>query len=239
MPTVSARDDPVPQPKHPDLELIRVAGSLQLRDHGELREHAMTVDFASGRTARRSRGISRKGHPLARAVGRGKPLPDVLDGTAGLGRDAFVLACLGYRVTAMERSPPLHALLADGVGRLLATSAGFDLIGDRLTVELGDCRERFATPPAPEVIYLDPMFPHRGKGALVKKEMRLLQKLLGTNTDGRDLEDENRALLAPAREVARRRVVVKRPRRAGPLADGVSYAVTGSSVRWDVYLTAN
>ena len=53
-----------------------------------------------------------------------------------------------------------------------------------------------------------------------------------------DPEADNRQLLAAAREVAVRRVVVKRPRRAQKLADGVSYTVLGSTVRWDVYLTA-
>ena len=31
----------------------------------------------------------------------------------------------------------------------------------------------------PQVIYLDPMFPHRDKSALVKKEMRVFRPLVG------------------------------------------------------------
>jgi 16S rRNA (guanine1516-N2)-methyltransferase len=36
----------------------------------------------------------------------------------GLGKDAFVLASLGCRVTLVERNPVVHALLRDGLDRL-------------------------------------------------------------------------------------------------------------------------
>lgn len=36
---------------------------------------------------------------------------------------------------------------------------------------------------APQVVYLDPMFPHRDKSALVKKEMRLFRPLVGDDLD--------------------------------------------------------
>ena len=62
----------------------------------------------------------------------------------------------------------------------------------------------------PQVVYLDPMFPHRRKKALVKKEMQLLQQLLGEDLDSADL-------LSAALDTARERVVVKRPRTALPL----------------------
>lgn len=43
--------------------------------------------------------------------------PNVLDGTAGLGRDAFVLASLGCKVQMVERHPVVAALLDDGLKR--------------------------------------------------------------------------------------------------------------------------
>ena len=41
----------------------------------------------------------------------------------------------------------------------------------------------------PDVVYLDPMFPHREKSALVKKEMRVFQELVGADNDADDLLD--------------------------------------------------
>jgi 16S rRNA (guanine1516-N2)-methyltransferase len=234
IPGVTPHENP-PQPEHDDLVLVRGDRGLEIEDRAQPRATAFRVDFLGGPTARRGVGISRKTHPLARAVGRHRPLRTILDGTAGLGRDAFVLACLGYRVTAVERSPVLFALLSDGVARLLAHPKGTALVGDRLRIEPGDCVERWRAGPRPEVVYLDPMFPHRQKSALVKKEMQLLQKLLGTTPADAD-EVESRELAAAARAVATHRVVVKRPRRTAPLLPGVSYTVPGPRVRFDVYL---
>jgi len=218
---------PLPQPADQELALVREAGRVQLRGRSEWAP--VCVDFLDPLMRKRRRGLDRRTHPLARAVGRNRPLPDVLDGTAGLGRDAFVLACLGYQVEAVERSPVLHALLADGLARLTAGPEGRRWIGDRLRLSLGECRERLAHGPPPEVVYLDPMFPERRKSALVKKEMQLFQALLGEDSDA----DETLAL---ARQVARQRVVVKRPVHAPPLAADPSYAVRKKTVRWDVYL---
>ncbi|MGL9773657.1 MAG: class I SAM-dependent methyltransferase [Sodalis sp. (in: enterobacteria)] len=56
---------------------------------------------------------------VAKAVGiKGQGLPDVVDATAGLGRDAFVLACLGCRVQMFERHPVMAALLKNGLRRV-------------------------------------------------------------------------------------------------------------------------
>lgn len=41
----------------------------------------------------------------------------MVDATAGLGRDAFVLAALGCRVRMVERHPVVAALLDDGLQR--------------------------------------------------------------------------------------------------------------------------
>ena len=84
-----------------------------------------------------------------------------------------------------------------------------------------------------DVVYLDPMFPHRKKSALVKKEMRVFQQLLGS-------DDDADSLLAPARELAGKRVVVKRPAYAEPLADvPPAMAITSKKHRFDVYISTH
>ena len=81
----------------------------------------------------------------------------------------------------------------------------------------------------PDVVYLDPMFPHRDKSALVKKEMRLFRPLVGDDQDAP-------ALLEAAQALASHRVVVKRPRKA-PIIEGArpGYALEGKSSRYDIY----
>ena len=83
----------------------------------------------------------------------------------------------------------------------------------------------------PDVVYLDPMYPHKKKSALVKKEMRIFQQLLGGDEDADKL-------LAPALKLALNRVVVKRPDSA-PWLDNVkpNMAIESKKHRFDVYLT--
>lgn len=223
-------DSHIPQPQAANLRVERVDGRLSILEDGH--RTPICVDFLSAKSAQRRAGIHRSSHPLARAVGRKTPLANILDGTAGLGRDAFILATLGYRVLATERSPVLHALLQDGLTRMLADPRGPAIIGDRLQVQLADCREQLEQQPAPAVVYLDPMFPDRQKSAKVKREMQLFHQLLGPDTDAAEL-------LEMARAAATDRVVVKRPVWAKPLAKAPSYTVEGSKIRWDVYLASS
>jgi 16S rRNA (guanine1516-N2)-methyltransferase len=83
---------------------------------------------------------------------------------------------------------------------------------------------------APEVIHLDPMFPHRDKSALVKKEMRLFRALAGDDPDAP-------RLLEAALDVATHRVVVKRPRKAPPLAGPPPrHVIEDKTSRYDLYV---
>ena len=81
-----------------------------------------------------------------------------------------------------------------------------------------------------DVVYLDPMFPERQKSARVKKEQQILQMLATDATPPVQL-------LETALEVATRRVVVKRPRKAPCLTElSPSHCLTGKTVRYDVYV---
>ncbi len=189
------------------------------------------VDFLGAAMDRRRQG-SRRTHPLARAMGRKQPLPRIVDATAGLGRDAYVLASLGYEVVALERCAILHAMLENGLARAAAEIGGGSEASKRLRLVAGDARDYLANLPRkqlPDVVYMDPMFSKRTKSALVKKEMQFFQKLLGAEEDGG-------SLFEVAMSVATRRVVVKRPAKAPPLAPQPGYQVRGGRVRWDVYL---
>jgi len=177
----------------------------------------------------------RAGHNelLGRAVGVLRDRrPRVLDATAGLGQDAFVLADLGCEVILCERNPVVASLLCSGM-RVAAASGDEWLSGilGRMTLRPGDARAQAAGEPL-DVIYLDPMFPARGKSAAVRKEMVLLQGLLAAGDTAADAE----ALLHWALAQGVRRVVVKRPTRAPHLAQlRPSHAIRGRAVRFDVY----
>jgi 16S rRNA (guanine1516-N2)-methyltransferase len=210
-----------------DLLLVVTPAHLELRNNRDPQVGPVCVDFSHLDLRPYSPNLSRR-QPLARALG--KKAQTVVDATAGYCQDALLFALMGYRTTAIERSPVVLALARDGLRRLTAR-AGITL-DKRLRLIEGDGRVLLPsiTPP-PEVIYLDPMFPpKRKKSAAVKKEMRLLRALVGDDSDAHEL-------LEISRRVALDRVVVKRPDDAPPLAPDPSMSIAGKLVRYDVYLT--
>jgi 16S rRNA (guanine1516-N2)-methyltransferase len=202
---------------------------LELRSLGRGRPGPIYVDFVGG-----AWGYERRQNPtgpLYQAVDPRGTRPSVIDATAGLGRDAFRLARYGATVIAVERHAVLVALLEDGLARARQIPELDKLLGARLRLIQSDARQFLAQLPAaeaPEVIYLDPMFPPRRKAALGKKELRVLRQLVGDDPDAGEL-------LAVARRVAGAGVVVKRMRLSAELAPGVARSYAEQSTRYDVY----
>jgi len=190
----------------------------------------VTASFLGGKTEHRRQFGGGKGQLIAKAVGLNHGVvPEVLDASAGLGRDAYVLASLGCKLKMVERSPVIAELLScaleEGRGTVIdEIVARMQLISANSSKWLDAQNDAVA-----DVIYLDPMYPHREKSSLVKKEMRLFQVLVGE-----DLDDAE--LLSAALKKARYRVVVKRPRK-GLAIEGAtpSYQLMGKSCRYDIY----
>lgn len=220
------------------------------------------AEFVSGTPGFRRRFGGGLKEQLAKAVGlkRRAERLKILDVTAGLGQDAFVLASLGCEVILVERSPIVSILLKDGLARAEKDPEVGSIVRESMTVIEGEACEilegilegieegieeedregveknlenspKKEKVPVPDVVYLDPMFPKRTKQALTKIEMRVIRDIVG--------EDEDAAeVLLLAKRVAALRVVVKRPRLAPPLADlPPNFVVEGSRNRYDVYLS--
>ncbi|MGE6108820.1 class I SAM-dependent methyltransferase [Aeromonas sobria] len=214
--------------------LVLTETRLELRKLDEAKLGAVYVDFVEGAVAHRRKFGGGRGQSIAKAVGlKAGANPTVVDATAGLGRDAFVLASLGCRVTLIERSPVVAALLADGLARAAQDPDIGPWVRERMRLIQGPATEQLlALAERPEVVYLDPMFPHKQKSALVKKEMRVFQSLVGPDLDAD-------SLLPAALEMAQRRVVVKRPAYAGWLNEHKpSMAIETKNNRFDVYVMA-
>lgn len=201
----------------------------------ELRQHLSNcrpvyVDFLQGHLAHRRQFGGGGSQLIARAVGlKHQKGLRVLDLTAGLGQDGFVLACCGCSVHLLERHPVIYQLLRDGFVRA-HTDAFFQSLHFDLSFKAAQdvLSQPMSVPP--DVIYLDPMYPTQKKSAEAKKEMIFLRRLVGDDQDAA-------ALLAPALSVAHSRVVVKRARLA-PVLAGLSPDLVyhGKSSRFDVYL---
>jgi 16S rRNA (guanine1516-N2)-methyltransferase len=212
--------------------LVVTPRRLELRETSAGRPGPVYAEFLAGKMGYRRRTAASAGKSLlARAVGfKSRPLT-VCDATAGLGRDAFMLACMGCHVTAIERSPVIAALLQDGLNRAADDPRLAATVAERLRLVVDDACEflpRLAASERPDVICIDPMFPHTGKTALAKKEMQICRKIAGDDPDAAEL-------LAVALPIARSRVVVKRSLRAPALAPNPAITYKGTTIRYDVY----
>ncbi len=158
--------------KSSPLALVLTDERLELRKLDEPKLGAIAVNFVDGTMAHRRKFGGGRGEAVAKAVGiKGDYLPTVIDATAGLGRDAFVLAAVGCKVLLVERNPIVAALLEDGLNRAYQDVEIGSFMQERMI--LADVRDISQLDPQSqmaEVVYLDPMYPHKQKSALVKKK---------------------------------------------------------------------
>ncbi|NBI43250.1 class I SAM-dependent methyltransferase [[Haemophilus] felis] len=205
---------------------------LELRKLDEPKLGAVFVDFVSGVMAHRRQFGGGRGEAIAKAVGvKSGYLPTVIDATAGLGRDAFVLAAIGCQVKLVERHPVVRLLLQDGLQRAYADDEIGEMMRQNMQLlPIKHISELDPTKDFADVVYLDPMYPHKQKSALVKKEMRMFQHLVGADLDAD-------TLLAPALSLAQKRVVVKRPDYAPFLANKTPhFSKETKNHRFDIYI---
>jgi len=211
--------------------------AIQLQQTGRKAPGPIIAEFTEGAVDHRRKFGGGKGQMIAKAVGvKAGVYPRVLDATAGMGKDSFVLATLGCGLTMIERSPVVHLLLQDGLQRAQEFSRAQDAellqVINRMQLLAQDSRgylESLAPAQFPDVIYLDPMFPERQKTADVKKEMAAFHSVVGKDEDAD-------ALLPLALAHVNYRVVVKRPRKAPFLNNQIpSYQLEGKSSRYDIY----
>ncbi len=191
----------------------------------------LVVDFVGGAVAHRFRFGGGRGQALPKAIGmKSGNTPSVVDATAGLGRDAFLLASLGSEVTLIERSDEMYRLLAEGMERARLAGGEVAEVITRMTLLHGDAKALLPD-LTPEVVLVDPMHPPRKNSALVKKEMRLIREIVGTDEDSTDL-------MRVALECASKRVVLKWPQKADPMAGirAPSHQIVGKSTRYDVFM---
>lgn len=205
-------------------------GRLKLLDKALLKKGGLSVDIKRRPGEQRSWPAPKQG-ALAMALGR--KTKTIIDATAGWGQDSLHIFRMGYQLRCIERSPVMLELLADGFKRL----AQLEWV-NRLSLQPPELIAGNAInllpnlTVKPDCIYIDPMFPpKRKKTALAKKSLTILRDLLGNDED-------KEQLFAIAQQVATKRVVVKNPHYAKPIAGKPSASFASKLLRYDVYLKA-
>ena len=174
-----------------------------------------------------------RGRNLAKAVGmKFNKNRYIIDATAGLGYDSFILASIGAKVTLIERSQKMYELLQNGIDEGISFGGEIEKIINRMELVFGDSKD-ILPKLTPEVIMIDTMYKDRKKTALVKNNMRLVRDIVGPDSDYIDL-------LKVALNCATNRVVLKQPRYAEPIKEirECSHQILGKTIRYDVFMTS-
>tara|TARA_B100001057_G_scaffold368894_1_gene372489 strand:- start:2726 stop:3511 length:786 start_codon:yes stop_codon:yes gene_type:complete len=215
-----------------DFQFVLDRDRLALLSTRTRQQSPVFVDF-SDRAFKRRLAAGLQGQLLGKALGlKTLRAPNVLDATAGLGTDSFLMANAGCLVTAIERSSAIFALLEDGLRRAVQPGVANEAsswVASRIEIRREDFLVADLSDKTYDVVYLDPMFPAFRRKASSRKEMTMLQEIVS--------EDQcESALLSLALQCAKRRVVVKRNRRSPDLAGAKpTFKLQGSKSRFDVY----
>ena len=192
----------------------------------------LKCSFIEGPILHRLKYGKGRGQNLAKAVGfKFNKNRTIIDATAGLGYDAFILASLGANVTLIERSEKIYDLLKSAISEAQLYGGEISKIVNRMNLLFGDSKDILPN-IAPEVILIDTMYKDRKKSALVKNDMRLVREVVGSDSDHVEL-------INVALNNASKRVVIKQPRYAETLDNikGCSHQILGKTIRYDVYVT--
>ncbi|GIS10509.1 MAG: ribosomal RNA small subunit methyltransferase J [Alphaproteobacteria bacterium] len=192
----------------------------------------LKCSFIEGPILHRLKYGKGRGQNLAKAVGmKFNKNRNIIDATAGLGYDSFILASLGAKVTLIERSQKMHELLQNGINEGISFGGEIEKIINRMELLFGDSKD-ILPKLTPEVIMIDTMYKERKKTALVKNNMRLVREIVGPDSDYIEL-------LKVALNCAKNRVVLKQPRYAEPIKDikKCSHQIIGKTIRYDIFMT--
>ena len=192
----------------------------------------LKCSFIEGPILHRLKYGKGRGQNLAKAVGmKFNKNRNIIDATAGLGYDSFILASIGAKVTLIERSQKMHELLQNGIDEGKSFGGEIEKIINRMELLFGDSKD-ILPKLTPEVIMIDTMYKDKKKTALVKNNMRLVRDIVGPDSDYIDL-------LKIALNCATNRVVLKQPRYAEPIKEirKCSHQILGKTIRYDIFMT--
>lgn len=236
-PVVRFRTSVALEAAYPKMELVvAFDGFHELHPPKDVKEKPFRINFDIDRLDGQRKEI------ICDAMGR--KTTDIIDLTAGLGRDSSVFAFAGFKVHMIERNPQLFCLLKESIARLHRTHpteasrmSVYNVSADEF--ELNHIGKNGENELATSIIsvYLDPMYDESdcGSKSLVKKETQILRRLIAHSTEDNS-DVNNQLLLESAQRLSNERIVVKRARNAPPLLNYIPHsAILGSRQRCDIY----
>ena len=193
--------------------------------HIKFKDKKIISSFRSGSFTNRIKNFQRESH-LKKAIGYGgESSKKILDCTAGLGHDAFILALLGQNVTVVEKNKGLCILFELALESLPQTSY-FQEAKEKITIINDDSASFVDKLFDYDVVYIDPMFKDRGAAGR-SGIMSLISDYLDDFTDVSDVLIRSKF----------NRMVIKRQKQfkqSGNISP--SFILQGKSINFHVFI---
>lgn len=193
--------------------------------HIKFKDKKIISSFRSGSFTNRIKNFQRESL-LKKAIGfDSKISKKILDCTAGLGHDAFILALLKQNVTVVEKNMGLCILFELALENLPQTPY-FQEAKERITIINDDSASLAGKLSDYDVIYIDPMFEDRGNAGR-SGMMSLISDYLDDFTDVSDVLIRSKF----------NRLVIKRQKQfkqSGNIAP--SFILHGKSINFHVFI---
>jgi len=192
---------------------------------------SLCIDFSNQDTLNRIDTKSKKCSVIQAVEGRSKGKLEILDATAGLGRDTITLASRGHYVLAIEKDPYIYLLLANALERAKKIESLKQIANNITLLNTNSADYILSTDKKFDSVYIDPMFPERKKSAKVKQNMQIMHQIAFNDdtTNTQLLDNSFTAKIA-------KKIIVKRPVNAEYLsAKKPSAQIKGKTNRFDIY----
>lgn len=183
-------------------------------------KHHVFVDFNSKQLKFRSQAHLNAELVIKAVLGKSKQATQIMDCTAGFGKDSYLMSLTGSKIIAYESNVLMYALLKDGLNRSDINNIILRKKDALREVKTTDC----------QVIYIDPMYPATKKSAKNNKHMMFLQAFVGHQAQ---MAEE---LFTQAKQSNAKKIVIKRPVKASYVLDKKPTSqIIGKAARFDVY----
>lgn len=158
----------------------------------------------------------------------------IIDGTAGFGHDALLLASTGADVAMVEKHPVIALLLHYEYQLMLSNKNWLKLLS-RIYIYYGDFINTINKLNKADIIYLDPMFPNNSYTAKVNKNMQLLHDIASPPT----IDDEKFLFNCAINNIHDNgKLIIKRPINTPFLANKTPVqSYSNDAIRFDKYLS--
>jgi len=159
---------------------------------------------------------------------------NIIDTTAGFGKDAIIIASAGYKINIIEKNPIIIYILKKKMNFEYKYILKKNKIKN-IKIIYGDARKilyKLKKDKYPDIIYIDPFFLKLKNSAIEKTYMFILKKISKSHIN------TTNELIKISEKRCKKIIIIKSHIKSKLLLDNPTYQIFGSRIKFDIYNTS-